>query len=166
MSNDTIIHSNTLLPFFCVFRLFIFFLFFQEINNFPSVLPFILHVAFLHSLPVSTLYPLESESESCSVMSDSLQPHGLYSPWNSPGKNTGVGCHSLLQEIFPTQGLNPGLPHCRWILYQLSCHGSPLPLHVRMNSQSDSWLSHLSTGCHHSKLTASLVGPFLGVMRR
>ena len=62
----------------------------------------------------------EKWSESCSVMSDSLRPHGLYSPWNSPGRNTGVGNHSLLQGIFPTQGLNPGLPHCRQILYQLS----------------------------------------------
>ena len=51
-------------------------------------------------------------------------PHGLYSPWNSPGQNTGVGGLSLLQEIFPTQGLNPGLLHCRWILYQLSHKGS------------------------------------------
>ena len=53
--------------------------------------------------------------------------HGLYSPWNSPGQNTGVGSLSLRQGIFPTQGLNPGLPHCRWILYQLSHKGSPLP---------------------------------------
>ena len=50
-----------------------------------------------------------------------LQSHELYltrllCPWNSPGKNTGVGCHSLLQGIFPTQGPNPSLPHCRWIL--------------------------------------------------
>ena len=60
------------------------------------------------------------ESESCSVVSDSLWPHGLYSPWNSPGQNTGVGSLSLLQRIFPNQGSNPGLPHCRWILYQLS----------------------------------------------
>ena len=44
-----------------------------------------------------------------SVMSESLQPHGLYSPWHSPGQNTGVGSLSLLQGIFPTQGLNPGL---------------------------------------------------------
>ena len=49
----------------------------------------------------------------------------LYSPWNSPGQNTGVGSLFLLQGIFPTQGLNPGLPHCRWILYQLSYKGSP-----------------------------------------
>ena len=62
--------------------------------------------------------------ESRSVMSDSLQPHGLYNPWNSPGQNTGVGSLSLLQGIFPTQGSNPGLPHCRWILYQLSYQGS------------------------------------------
>ena len=52
-------------------------------------------------------------------------PHGLYSPWNSPGQNTGVSSLSLLQGIFPTQGSNPGLPHCRWILYQLSHKGSP-----------------------------------------
>ena len=49
-----------------------------------------------------------------------VKVHGLYSPWNSPGQNTGVGSLSLLQRIFPTQGLNPGLPHCRLILYQLS----------------------------------------------
>ena len=47
------------------------------------------------------------------------------SPWNSPGQNTGVNSLSLLQGIFPTQGLNPGLPLCRWILYQLSHKGSP-----------------------------------------
>ena len=54
-----------------------------------------------------------------------LQPHGLYSPWNSPGQNIGVGGLSFLQGIFPTQGSNPGLPHCRRILYQLSPQGSP-----------------------------------------
>ena len=58
-------------------------------------------------------------------MLDSLQPHGLYSPWNFPGQNTGVGSLSLLQGIFPTQGSNPGLLHCRRILYQLSHKGSP-----------------------------------------
>jgi len=59
-------------------------------------------------------------------MSDSLLLHGLYSPWNSPGQNTGVGSLSLLQGISPTQGLNPGFPHCRWILYQMSHRGSLL----------------------------------------
>ena len=44
----------------------------------------------------------QSESESHSIMSASLQSHGLYSPWNSPGQNTGVGSLSLLQGIFPT----------------------------------------------------------------
>jgi len=50
------------------------------------------------------------------------------SPWNSPSQNTGVSSLSLLQGIFPTQGLNPGLPHCRQILYQLSHKGSPRTL--------------------------------------
>ena len=54
------------------------------------------------------------------VVSDSLWP-----PWNSPGQITGVGSLSLLQGIFATQGSNPGLPHCGWILYQLSHEGSP-----------------------------------------
>ena len=62
--------------------------------------------------------------ESRSVVSNFLPPHGLYSPWNSPGQNTGVGSLSLLQGIFPTQELNWGLLHCRWILYQLNYQGS------------------------------------------
>ena len=65
--------------------------------------------------------------QSCSVMSNCLQPHRLYSPpWNSPGQNTGVGSLSLFQGIFLMQGLNPGLPPCRRILYQMSYQGSPL----------------------------------------
>ena len=71
---------------------------------------------------------MKSESESRSVMFNSLQPHGPYSPWNSPGQNTGVGSLSLLQGIFPTQESNQGLLHCRQILYQLSYQGSPIPL--------------------------------------
>ena len=67
----------------------------------------------------------ERESESRSVVSYSLPPHGLYRPWNSPDQNTGVGNLSLLQGIFPTQGSNPGLLHYRQILYQLSHKGSP-----------------------------------------
>ena len=66
------------------------------------------------------------ESGSCSVVSDSLWPHELYSPWNLPGQNTEVGSLSLLQGIFPNQGPNQALPQqCRWILYQLSHKGSP-----------------------------------------
>ena len=57
-------------------------------------------------------------------MSDSVTPW-LYSPWNSPGENTGVGSLPILQSILPTQGLKPGLLHFRGILYQLSHKGSP-----------------------------------------
>ena len=60
-----------------------------------------------------------------SVMSNSLQPLGLHSLWNSPGQNTGVGSLSLFQGIFPIQGSKASLPHCRRILYQLSHKGSP-----------------------------------------
>ena len=65
------------------------------------------------------------ENESRSVLSDSLRPHGLYSPWNSSGQNTGVGSLSHLQKILPTQRSSPGLPHCWWILYQLNHRGRP-----------------------------------------
>ena len=60
-----------------------------------------------------------------SAVSESLWPHALYSPWDSPGGNTGVGSLSLLQGTFPTQGSNLGLPRSRRILYQLSHKGSP-----------------------------------------
>ena len=70
-------------------------------------------------------------SESGSVVSYSLRFHGLkparlLCPWNSPGRNTGVGCCSLLQGSFLTQELNLGLPHCRQILYHLSHRGNPI----------------------------------------
>ena len=60
-------------------------------------------------------------AQSCLTLCDPMD-----CPWNSLGQNTGVGSLSLLQGIFPTQGLNPGLPHCGWILYQLSHKGSPV----------------------------------------
>ena len=66
----------------------------------------------------------------CSGMSNSATPWTvacwLFCLWDSPGQNTGVGSHSLLQGIFPTQGSNPGLLHCRQILYHLSYQGSHL----------------------------------------
>ena len=93
----------------------------EQLCLFPSLCVFKIFVA------IYVLRRKEYYSESCSVMSDSLRPHGLYGPWNSQGQNTGVGSLCLLQGIFPTQGWNPGLPHCRQILYQLShlivCHG-------------------------------------------
>ena len=80
---------------------------------------FCVNLARLRSQIIQTETHLEVESRS--VVSTSLQPHGLCSPWNSPGKNTGVG------KPFPSPGVfpNPGLLHCRQILYQLSHQGSP-----------------------------------------
>ena len=74
-------------------------------------------------------------------MSDSLLSHGLYSPWNSLAQNTGVGSLPLFQGIFPTQGSNPGLPHCGQILYQLSHRGSPRILEwvAYLFSRGSSW---------------------------
>ena len=66
---------------------------------------------------VAQSYPTLCDLTNCSLPGSSV--HGY-----SPGKNTGVGCHALLQGIFPTQGLNPGLPHCRQPLYSLSHQGS------------------------------------------
>ena len=87
---------------------------------------------------------------SCSVMSNSLRPHGLWPirflcPWSSSGKKTGVGCHTLLQRIFPIHGLNPDLLHCRRILYCLNHQGSPWILEwiacpfSRESSQPRNW---------------------------
>ena len=76
---------------------------------------------------------LNNALQACSVasgMSNSLWPPGLWPtrllcPWDSPGKNTGVGCHALLQGIFSAQGANLHVLHCRWILYPMSYLGSP-----------------------------------------
>ena len=86
----------------------------------------------------------EESRESCSVMSSALQPHGLYSPWNSPGQNTGVVHCFLLQGIFPAQGSSPGLMHCWWNLYQLSHKGSPSTLELVGHpfSSGPSWPSN------------------------
>ena len=90
----------------------------------------------------------EEESGSRSVVSSSLRPHGLWlgrllCSWNSPGKNTGVGCHALLQGIFPTQGSNPGFPHCRWILYQLSHQGSQIYCTLLINASHCHYFDNL-----------------------
>ena len=82
---------------------------------------------FLLFLKVNTNSQMESPkvkvAQSCPTLCD---PMDSYSPWTSPGQNTGVGSHSLLQGILPTQGSNPGLPHCRRILYQLSHKKGPI----------------------------------------
>ena len=69
-------------------------------------------------------------AQSCPTLCDPLDCNlpGSSVHGDSPGKNTRVGCHALLQGIFPTQGLNSGLSHCRWILYYLSYQGSPRKL--------------------------------------
>ena len=73
--------------------------------------------------PTPVLLP--EKSHGWTQLSPTLRPHGLYSPWKSPGQNTGVGRLTLLQWIFSTKELNWGLLHCRRILYQLSYKGSP-----------------------------------------
>ena len=85
-------------------------------------------------LTLDSEYPSVNHVRACpdaSVVSDSLHLHALrparlLCPWDSPDKNTEVGCHALLQGIFLTQGLNLGLPHCGQILYRLSHQGSPV----------------------------------------
>ena len=85
---------------------------------------------FLEFLALHTFVPVvPTHLLDSSVMSNSLQPHGLQPsrllcPWDFPGNRTGVDCHFLLQGIFPIQGSNPGLPHCRQTLYCLSYQGS------------------------------------------
>ena len=101
----------------------------------------------------------ENKSESHSVMSDSLPPHGLQPArflcsWDSPGKNAWVDSCSLLQGVFPTQRLNPGLPYCRWLLYQLSYQGSPwrenFSIHVVTFLQRAKWK-------HNSRIAHQIV---------
>ena len=91
-------------------------------------------------------------SESCSVMSDSLWPLGLCSPWNSPGQNTGGGSLSLFQGIFPTQGLNPGLPYCRWILFQLSHKGQGKPQGSVGKDLTQIWVCQVECFYHRTRL--------------
>ena len=93
-------------------------------SHYPAALvdPSIWKLIYFRSLFHWWFLPPVKWSESRSVVSDSLQPHGLYSSWNSPGRNTRVGSLSLLQEICPTQE-STGLPHGKQILYQLSHQG-------------------------------------------
>ena len=90
----------------------------------------------------------QRESESCSVMSDFLQLHGQYRSWNSLGQNSGMGTLSLLHGILPTQELKPGLPRCRWILYQWAT-GKPSPSKNTHKWQRSMWKDgphHMSSG--------------------
>ena len=85
----------------------------------------------LHCRQILYQLSYQGSPEGHSVVSNSVQPHRRPPTrpphlWDSPGKNTGVGSHSFLQGIFPTQGSNPGLPHCRQVLYQAGVWQNPL----------------------------------------
>ena len=102
---------------------------------------------------------------SCSVLSDSLQPHGLQPtrllcPWDSPGQNTGVNCHSLPKQIFSTWGSNPGLLHCRQILYHLSYREALGSLCRTANYQE---LSSLHVVMYVSMLLSQTIPPSLSL---
>ena len=92
----------------------------------------------------------KSEKVSPSDVSNSLQLRGLQPtrllcPWHSPGKNTGVCCHTFLQRKFPTQVSNPGLLHCRQLLYHLSYLGSLGTTQMNWNFKST---QKPSCGCY------------------
>ena len=105
--------------------------------GFCGCLPFI--YSFVHSFnkyePRSFMCVLCLVAQPCLTLCDPMDccPPGSSVHGDSLGKNTGAGCHALLQRIFPTQGSNPGLLYCRWILYQLSCQRSPKNLIVAKN---------------------------------
>ena len=87
----------------------------------------------------------------------------LLHPWDFPGENTGVGCHFLLQEIFPTQGLKPGLPHCRQMLYHLSHQGSHKEESETARKFEDEWdavTCHGKEGVLEILLTAPIASLF------
>ena len=105
------------------------------------------------------------ENESCSVVSNSVWPYGLYSPWNSSGQNTGVGSLSLLQGIFPTQRFNPGLPHCRQITYQLSHKGNPIE-HHRIQSFHHIYSKWTKTYFHKKTCTQLFIATSFGIAKR
>ena len=95
---------------------------------------------------------VESESASHLAVSNFLQPHGLYlpkllCPWNSPDNNTAVGSHSLLQGIFPTRGLNLGLPHCSLLS---GLPGKPLLMFKAQIWKFMSFVPHLPHHFHPS----------------
>ena len=98
-------------------------------------------------------------AQSCPTLCNPMGTR-LLCPWDFLGKSTGVGCHSLLQEIFPTQGLNSGLPHCRQMLNRLSHQGSPTIVWPQVNSRegiqlhssTENWIKVLLSWTHSSTL--------------
>ena len=109
----------------------------------PQIFYFILHKQGIDLSPQHSAASMRSKREHFAIMCvlaaqpcptpcdpHGLQPPRLLCPWNSPGNNTGVGCHSLLQGIVLTQGVNPGFLNCRQIVYRLSHQGSPFVITV------------------------------------
>ena len=117
-----------------------------------------INLIWVPSLLTSTGNDATATAKATSVVSDSVrshrqQPTRLSCPWDSPGKNTGVGCHFLLQRIFPTQGSNPGLTHCRQMLYRLSHQGS--------KTQETVFITTSLTIVENNKITLWLLGGWL-----
>ena len=105
-------------------------------NLFRSAVPYI----------VSGVYSIVLVAQSCLILSDPMDcsPRGSSAHEIFPGKDTGVGCHFLLQGIFPTQGSNPGLLHCGQILYRLSYKGNLMyTVGIWQKRKMNEWASQL-----------------------
>ena len=102
--------------------------------------------------PLCCLAKLKHEGESHSVMSNSLRSHGVYSPWNPPDQNTRVGSLFLLQRVFQSQRWNPGLLHCKQVLYHLSHQGSPINEYIRISPMAQWVKNHLQCRRHRFDL--------------
>ena len=124
LDSVTVIYSNMHI----ILRLFAIRGYFKMLSIVACAIQWILaqSLSRVRILAVYLLYTLcESGSVSPTLWPQGLQPTRPLCPWDSPGQDTGVSCHALLPRIFPTQGSNPGLLHCRQILYCLSHQGSP-----------------------------------------
>ena len=102
-------------------------------------------------MPLSLTLFSSRKGHECRVLYTHTHTHthiyGLYSSWNSLGQNTRVGSLSLLQGIFPTQGSNPGLSHCRWILYHLSHRRSIIVITILNTCEFFNEWINLLLGC-------------------
>ena len=119
------VHVSSLIK--CFEQIELIFLFFFFFTYIWLEKYFVLHVsfglAFVEKQKQKAVCIYAKSLQLCPILCDPMDGSpGLLCPWVSPGKNTGVACHSLLQGIFLTQELKPALPHCRRILYRLSCY--------------------------------------------
>ena len=105
------------------------------------------HSIFIRTCFFSSTVQFSSVAQSCLTLCDPIgcSPPGSFVHEDSPGKNTRVGCHALLQRIFPTQGSNPGLPHGKQILYSLNQLNQDLPIHTHLNLQNTITLTLIVT---------------------